>query len=307
MEKFLVIGHGQIGRQLTADLAAAGHEALVLHRSARPDQSGRIAGDAADAALLQRVAPGCRAIFACLHAPYRPDAWRKHLVPREQTILNVAAHLGIPVIFPESVYAFGRRASDLVEGADLNPCTPLGDVRAELLTQRREHVASAISVVASDLVGPTATTKGSIPSATVIASALRGQTCWVLGDAKTLHSMTYIPDLTAAMVHSALNASELAPDGYAVLNSPTGKAITLEQLATFVTPHRIPKLRTIPNSALRITGLVSPTTRAIHAQLYLWQNPTILRAGKLETMMGLRPTAWSQRSLLPQECYSLRR
>jgi len=93
------------------------------------------------------------------------------LPDREQAVMDVTAEYGVPVVFPESAYAFGTAAQDLDDGPDdgpdggtaeravtgeVEPASPLGEIRARLLAARAAHPARTLSVVAADLIGPTA-------------------------------------------------------------------------------------------------------------------------------------------------------
>ncbi|MCL6424196.1 NAD-dependent epimerase/dehydratase family protein [Brachybacterium sp. JHP9] len=289
----LIIGAGQIGQSLVAELHSRGHETVVLRRSADPVLgTSTVAGDAADRQLLTELARGASAIFHTAHAAYDPRSWRRELPHRERAVMDAAAEAGIPVVFPESVYAFGRGAENLHEGDPVQPCSPLGEVRAELLDARRAHGARTLSIVASDLLGPTATAKGSIPRATVVDPVSSGRSAWVLGDPDTPHAMTWIPDLAHAMAESAARAEQLTTSGDAVLLAPTPPAISLRALAQFVDESESPRVRRIPDWALVPLFPFSPTTRSLHRQLYLWERPVRLHPGALTTVHGLAPTPW---------------
>lgn len=294
--RILVTGAGQIARGLVDELTSRGDEAIVLRRASDPVPGARTtSGDAADRALLGELARDADAIVHTVHAAYDPVSWRRELPHREQAVMDVAAELGIPVIFPESVYAFGRGAEDLREGAPVDPCSPLGRVRAELLEARARHAARTISVVAADLLGPTATAKGSVPRSTVIDPVRAGRTAWVLGDPDAPHSITWIPDLARAMLAAVERSASLAPDGDAVLHAPTPPAISLRQLARAVAAasgSSEPAVRSIPVWAMLALAPFSSATRSLRRQLYLWDRPAVLREGRLTTELGLRPTHW---------------
>src|SRR5699024_1937441 len=160
---FLITGAGQIGTQLVRDLTDAGHTATVLRRSSTPVPAARThSGDAADPALLRAAADGATAIFHCIHSSYDHRAWLRDLPHRETAVMDAAAARGIPVVFPESVYAFGEGARSLAETSAPAPASPLGQVRARLLAARAAHPARTLSVVAADLIGPTAEAQSSV-------------------------------------------------------------------------------------------------------------------------------------------------
>ncbi|MGX5692739.1 NAD-dependent epimerase/dehydratase family protein [Dermacoccus abyssi] len=279
-----ITGAGQVARGLINELTRT-DEAVVLRRSNEPIPTARVTpGDAADRASLRALAAHSDAIFHCVHASYDPRAWRRELPEREQAVMDVAYELGKPVVFPESVYAFGRSAESLFEGAPLDPCSPLGEVRAEMLSARRAHPATTISIVAGDLIGPTATIKGSVPKATIIDPIVAGRTAWVLGDPDAPHSMTRIPDLARAMLTASSRADALAPGGDAVLHAPTPPAVSQRRFAQQQADElrlASTRVRAIPNWALLPLVPFSPTTRSLRRQMYLWDYPMVLHPGVL--------------------------
>lgn len=291
--RYLITGAGQIGTQLARDLTKAGHDVRILRRQNSEIAGARlIVGDAGDRRTVRSASSGVDAVFHCIHADYSAAAWRHELPHREAAVMDVAAELDIPVVFPESVYAFGRGAQGLTESAPLTPASPLGHVRAELLTARGTHQARTISVVASDLFGPTSTTKGSVMLATVVGPASRGDRVWVLGDPDAPHAVTYLPDLTRAMIASV----PLAKRGGTILTAPTGPARSQRQMAADVAdtvgrPGPV-RVKGIPSAAFALCAPFSPTTRELYRQRYLWQAPSELRPGRLTTELNLEPTPW---------------
>lgn len=292
---YVVTGSGQIGTQLAHDLIDAGHGVTVIQRTARPIEGAEcVVADAEDLAVLRAATERADAVFHCIHAAYDPKSWRASLPQREQAVMNVAAERGIPVVFPESVYAFGAAARDLAEDAPIAPCSPLGQVRAELLAARRAHPATTISVVASDLIGPTASPKTSVAVATVIGPVAKGRPAWVLANPELPHSLTYIPDLTRAMICAAGHAEQLAPDGDRIVVAPGLPAQSLRQLAGRVAGERRARVVRVPRVVLTIGGIFNPMVRAMAGQSYLWYSPCVLREGVLATAYGLTATPWDQ-------------
>lgn len=292
--RYLITGAGQIGTQLVRDLVADGHEAIVLRRRSETVSGATvIAGDAGDRDALRSAAAGAAAIFHCIHAPYSAKAWRRELPHRELAVMDVAAELGIPVVFPESVYAFGLGARELDENAVPAPVSPLGRVRAELLAARAAHPARTASVIASDLVGPTAAPKASVIRSTIISPASRGRQVWVMGDPDAPHAVTYIPDLTRAMIAAA----SLARRGGITLNAPTDTARSQRQLAEAVTRaagYDAADVHRIPAAAFALCAPFSPTTRELFRQRYLWAAPSTIRPGRLTTELGIRAAGWDE-------------
>ena len=295
----LVIGEGQIGRAVIDRALADGDSVTVLRRSPREPSPGirRVTGDLLDPHVLAEALEGAEAIHASFHAIYDARVWRRELPPREKAVLDAAAERGLPVVFPESMYAFQGGASDLVEGAEPSPRDAKGEVRVELLAQRRAHPARTVSVVASDLVGPTAVGTGAaVASAMIIERIVAGSRPIIFGDPTAPHTLTHIPDLAAAMLHAARHAERLTGGaGDVVLHAPSAPARPQTALLAevFALTGRKPRRPwQIPQVALRALAGVNTFARELAGISGLWYRPSVLRPGILTLEEGLEPTSW---------------
>lgn len=295
----LLTGAGQIGSALIPVLQAAGDRVTVLRRHG-PDlpATRTLRGDAGDRDLLRQLAATDppQVVLHTVHAAYDHRTWRAELPARETAVMDLAGELGIPVVFPESVYAWGHAAQDLVEGTAPDPCSPLGAVRAELLAARAGHPATTLSIVAADLIGPTATAAGSVATALVVGPVARGRRAWFPGDPDVPHALTHLPDLAASMRHAAAHATRLAPGGQAVLHAPTPTSRSLRDLADAVArargDDRPPRVTSLPTWPLAVAGMAAASVRELHRMRYLWTAPSHLRPGALTQQEGLAPTPW---------------
>jgi nucleoside-diphosphate-sugar epimerase len=297
--RFLITGAGQIGTQLARDLLADGHDVTVLRRGTDVEPGARLVrGDAGDPATLRTALTGedgasADAILHCIHSSYDASAWRRDLPQRERAVMDAAADADIPVVFPESVYAFGEGAADLHEGAPLTPASPLGEVRAQLLRARAAHRATTLSVVAADLLGPTAVPETSVFLQLVLQPAAKGKRAWVLGDPSVPRTLTSIPDMTSAMAFAAQHADALAPHGDAILMAPSPEPLSQRELAerTAALVGQRPHGATgIPAPLLRAIGLFSPTFKELGHQQYLWRRRAVIHPGTLTRDFGLQPS-----------------
>jgi len=303
--KYLITGAGQIGTELVSQLANAGHDVVVLRRGGGDVPAAMVVrGDAGIPDHVRSAADGATAIFHCVHAAYSAKAWRGALFGPERAAMDVAAELGIPVVFPESVYPFGAAVTSLGEDTPIAPASPLGEIRAELLAARAAHPAATASVVASDLVGPTVRPFASFIESLVIAPVVRGRRAWVMGNPDAPHAATYVPDLVRGMIAAA----ELARPGGTLLMAPTAPARSQRQMANDVVrlladavpgtapdaePRRA-RVSSIPRALFALAGLAHPMARELHHQGYLWARPNVLRPGRLTTELGIAATPWDR-------------
>lgn len=294
----LVIGEGQIGRAVIDCALADGDTVTVLRRTSAPQEPGlrRVTGDLLDPGALERALTGADAIHACFHAPYDARIWARELPPRELAVLEAAAAADIPVLFPESMYAFQGGSIDLAEGALPSPRDAKGEVREQLLAQRRAHRARTLSLIAADLWGPTTVGTGAAVVTTMLIERIAaGQRPIVVGDPGAPHSLTFVPDLAAAMLHAARRAGRLAPEGDSVLHAPSAPARSQAELITAAgsllgrQPHRA---LIVPQLAVRALAPLSTLARELHGIAGLWYRPCVLRPGRLSAAEGLEPTSW---------------
>lgn len=303
---YVVTGAGQIGTQLAHDLLREGHRVTVIRRGEPTPAEGAevLRGDAGDPGLVTRAVRGeavggepAAAIFHCIHTAYDVKSWRRDLPHREASVMDVAAATGIPVVFPESVYAFGTGARRLTERTAVAPVSPLGEMRVELLAARAAHRATTLSVVAADLLGPTASAATSVFLQLVLNPSSRGKTAWVMGDPDVPRSVTYIPDLTRAMITAAQRVEELTEERDAVLLAPSTSPLTQREMAESAASaaHRgKAKVRRLPWAAFTAVGPFNAQFKELGRQRYLWDSPAVVEPGVLTTSFGLQPTPWER-------------
>ena len=306
---YLVIGEGQIGREIVSAALGRGDTVTLFRRSsvagaesyarygAGAESITRITGDVLDVDAVSDAAAGADAILACFHTDYDSRAWRRDLPGRERSVLDAAARADTPIVFPESMYGFVGGAQDLREGAEFSPREDKGRIRKELIEARRAHPARTVSVVASDLIGPTGMTGGAaVACATVLQPLAAGSRPFIPGDPNVPHSLTFTPDLARAMLVAADHADALSTDGRdGVVHAPTDTARTFAELvdvATDALGTKRYRMIAIPRMILRGAGLVDRTMRELSALSDLWYRPCSLAPGILTTEYGLEPTGW---------------
>lgn len=316
----LLIGEGQIGQSIVEAALRRGDHVTILRRTvidpvtdnqrhgANAHLIHRIAGDATDPEVLTRAVAGAPeagpvdTIQACFHAAYDSREWRRTLPVAERAVLDIAARQGIPVAFPESMYGYVGHADSLREGADFAPVDEKGRIRVELITARRAHEARTVSVIASDLIGPTTVgTFGAVATAMVVEPLVAGRRAFIPGSTRAPHSLTHVPDLAEAMLFAAEHADELA--GHfgtdAVVHAPSAPAQSLTELAAVTMaelghPGTAPKVTSIPHAVLAAAGLFERTMREIAALKPLWYGACRLEPGVLTDVHALRATGLAE-------------
>lgn len=287
----LVTGAGPVGWNVAEQLAERGHRVRVLTRSGSgPDhpQIERRRVDVSDAAALATAVEDAAAIYHCTHgSAYSAKAWRAELPSTEKVVLEAAGRIGAVVVFPESLYSFGKVDEPMAENTPRSASTGKLGIRAELLRARENSATPTISVAASDFFGPHV--RGAHAGERMVPTILDGKTMRVVGSLDQPHSFTYVPDLAAAMVAAAADREVWN----SFLFAPTAPAVTQrEMIAAFAAAARvpIPKCSAIPAWALDAVGLVHGDTRELAETAYQFTRPFVMDSSNSERLLGLAPT-----------------
>ncbi|QBJ96481.1 NAD-dependent epimerase/dehydratase family protein [Rhodococcus sp. ABRD24] len=291
----VVTGAGPVGWTVTEQLAAAGHNVRVLTRSGSGPDHPRINRrrvDVSDPAALANALDGAAAVFHCIHgSKYDAATWERELPTAEQTVLAAAQQIGAVVVFPESLYSYGRPDGPMTEDNPRTATTGKLGVRARLLAARAAHPTPTVSVVASDFFGPHV--RHAHAGERMVPAVLNGKTIRVMGRADVAHSFTYVPDLAAAMITAAHHPALWNT----VLHAPTTPAMTQRQLVeAFAQAARVPapKVGTLPGWLLRTVGSVHRPTRELAETLYQFEAPFVMDSRRSENLLRLAPTPLEQ-------------
>lgn len=286
-ERHVVIGAGPVGSAVAEQLADQGHSVRILTRTGngptRPEIERRSVDIETDD--LSTHFDGAAAIYHCAHAAYATKVWRRTLPAMDRRVLDAAA--GTVVVFPESLYAYGRVDGPIHEDAPRQATHRKLGVRSELLAAREAHPNPTVSVAASDFYGPRVT--NAHMGDRVIARILERKAIRVIASADLPHSFTYVPDLAAAMITAAASA----PLWNSVLHAPTAPAVSQRtMIEAFSTAAGLPapKVTAIPASVMKVLSVVPGAARELADTLYQFRLPFVLDSDRSAQALGLHPT-----------------
>lgn len=287
----VVTGAGPVGWTVAQQLADAGHDVRVLTRSGSGPGHPRIERrrvDVSDPAALAPALDGATAVFHCIHgSAYDARAWERELPGAEQVVMDAAQRVGAVVVFPESLYSYGRPDGPMTEDGPRTATTGKLGVRTRLLAARAAHPVPTVSVVASDFLGPRV--RGAHAGERMVPAVLNGKTIRVVGRADTVHSFTYVPDLAAAMIAAAHDRRVWN----SVLHAPTAPAVTQRELVAALAAAAgvpSPRVGTLPGWLLRGVGSVHRPTRELAETLYQFEAPFVIDSSRTEQLLDLSPT-----------------
>lgn len=287
----VVIGAGPVGTTVALQLADSGRPVRLLTRSGSGPEHPlieRLRGDAGDAAVLSAVFAGAGAVFDCMHASaYDVQVWRRELPRGERAVLEAAGRCGAVVVFPESLYAYGRVSEPMTEKSPRAARGGKPGVRVDLLAARAASPTATVSVAASDFYGPHV--RNAHAGERMVPTVLAGRTMRVVGDPDAPHSWTYVPDLAAAMIRAADDQTLWN----SFLHAPTTAPISqrrLVQLYADAAGVPAPKVASIPVWMLRGIGRIHRGTRELAEMGFQFEGPFVLDSTASEALLGLAPT-----------------
>ncbi|MCL2543342.1 MAG: NAD-dependent epimerase/dehydratase family protein [Nocardioidaceae bacterium] len=291
MSVHVVTGAGPVGTTVALQLAEAGEHVRVLTRSGSGPEHPLVERRRVDVSRSDRLGAalaGAVTVHHCIHASaYAAAAWRAELPAAERTVLEAAGRVGAVVVFPESLYSYGRVTGPMTEETPRDADFGKPAIRAELLGARAASPTPTVSVAASDFFGPHV--RGAHGGERLIPTVLAGRTMRVLGSADQPHSWTYVPDLAAAMIRAA--ATPALHDTF--LLAPTAPPLTQRELVAAVAKAGgvpVPKVGVIPAGLLRAIGTVHGATREIAEMSYQFTAAFVLDSSRSERLLGLAPT-----------------
>ncbi|WP_432789035.1 NAD-dependent epimerase/dehydratase family protein [Brevibacterium sp. K11IcPPYGO002] len=329
MKTALVIGNGQIGSEIAAQLIASGTDVRIATRSGGGPSSTsagatnttalsetsstagtttvitptHLKADASDRAQLAEAAAGVDAIFACAHAAYDSRKWEQVLPRLDAAVLDTAAELDIPVVFPESVYAFAGLDSPITEDSPFAPVDDKGRIRQRLIEARETHPATCASVIAGDLLGRTAEKWSSVVRMCITDPIGQGRRVYVPARTDVPHGITVIADHAAAMIQAAEDLKDV-PAGTHQLRIAPASNPTLAEIADFTADalgqkHKRPT--TVPRWATRAAGVIERSFYELNALAPIWYEPCVISSSELAEKVGTTDWREGVRQMLDAE------
>jgi nucleoside-diphosphate-sugar epimerase len=293
-ELHVVFGSGPVGLAVIGTLLDQGKRVRVASRSGGrrglPAAVEVQAADATEAADTRRVCAGASHVYNCTNAPDY-HRWPQQFPPLQQGVLAGAAAAGAKLIVMENLYMYGPHG-----GVPLTEAMPLRGhgsrsttrriMTEELFAAHRSGQVRAVSVRASDLLGPHVTE--SLVGERFFGPFLAGQNVQVFADPDLPHSVSFIGDVGRAMVTVGARDEALGRAWHA----PNAPAVTLRKFAQLVGEETsiAPRLSAVPRPMTRallpVLGLVNPPMRGLVENLYMFYEPYIVDHGAYAAAFG---------------------
>jgi nucleoside-diphosphate-sugar epimerase len=284
-QRHVVLGAGPVGRAIAAELVAAGQRPTVVTRSGTevPGAEARRA-DVTDPAALRRALDGADVVYQCAQPEYH--RWAEEFPALQAGIVDAVAACGALLVVVENLYGYGDVRGPLTDNLPLRATTKKGAVRARMSLDLVEaHQAGRIRMVAaraSDFFGPHV--GGSAFGERFVSQVRAGKKVDLLGDPDALHTITYVPDLAAAMVRLA-NEPDSWGRAWHVPNAPAVSQRELVDLAARAAGTS-PGVRRVAKWQLRALGVFVAPMREMVEMAYEFEHDFVVDASEYIARFG---------------------
>jgi nucleoside-diphosphate-sugar epimerase len=287
--KHVIFGFGPVGRTLATRLVAAGESVRIVTRKrhtipgAEPWKT-----DAAIADNARKAAKDAEVIYNCTNVDY--TKWPELLPPLYQSILQAAISNQAKYVYMDNLYMYGPVTGPMTEALPNAATGPKGALRGQLandvLKAHQSGKVCAVILRASHFYGPFV--ENAVLSLSALKAIQSGKSVPVLGNPNLPHSLTYMPDVAAAL---EIAGRDPRADGQ-IWHIPSAPAVSIRQtIEEFAAAIGKPtKLMVATRPLVTIFGLFSPLMRSLKETLYQWESPYILDSQKFQTTFDLHPT-----------------
>ncbi|TPW31757.1 NAD-dependent epimerase/dehydratase family protein [Martelella alba] len=292
----LVLGAGGgIGGAVAKVLAARGFKVRALSRRAAEMRVARpeydwVSGDAMNGADVRRAAEDATLIFHGVNPPGYQN-WETLAVPMLDNTIAAARASGALILFPGTVYNFGReQLPEPAEDAVQTATTKKGRIRITMENRLRDAAAAGTQVIivrAGDYFGPEVANSWFsylVKSGRPVRSVTR------IGRKGVGHQWAYLPDVAETMMQLVERRSELQAfsvfhfegtwdaDGERMIET-IGRVAGRDNLAVKSFPWWM-----VPFAAPFVTVM-----REVQEVSYLWREPLHMRNDRLVAVLGAEP------------------
>jgi nucleoside-diphosphate-sugar epimerase len=286
----LILGAtGGIGYAVTRQLLAQNQPVTILVRSrekaqrlfAKAANLEIVEGDVQDEALLNQISADKQFIFHGINYPY--DQWFGNIDTATRKVIEAASQNGATILYPGSVYNFGKTTEPIREDSQPNPCSRKGQLRVELEEMMAEAVQAGkcrvLVVRLPDFWGPNVVNHGIEP---IFLGALKNEVLPFPANADVLHQFAFTFD-AADIIVRLMGRKQQQP--YEVYNYGgefigTGR----EFLAQVAQVAEVPlEVSILSRELVGQLAAVNPIMREVEEMLYLFEMPVILDNAKVRS------------------------
>jgi nucleoside-diphosphate-sugar epimerase len=271
----VVLGAGPVGRAIVARLVERGIAPTIVTRSGTAVAGAipRRADVTVPGALTHAIA-GADVVYQCAQPAYH--RWQEEFPALQAAVVDAVADSGSLLVVVENLYGYGPVDTALTERLPLQATTKKGAVRARMhLDLVEAHRAGRIRMVvarASDFFGPHV--DGSAFGERFVSQVIVGKKVDILGDPDARHSVTFVPDLAAAMVR-LVDEPDAWGRAWHVPNAPAVTQRELVEIAARAAGTQ-PTVRRVARWQLRALGMFSAPMREMVEMAYEFEHDFVV-------------------------------
>ncbi|CAN5231184.1 NAD-dependent epimerase/dehydratase family protein [soil metagenome] len=236
---------------------------------------------------------GSTVIYLCAGLIYDKDIWKQQWPVVMQNAINVAKETNARLIFFDNVYMYGLVHGVMTESTPYNPCSAKGEIRADIATKLMDEAKagniSASIARAADFYGTD--NKNSFFDMMVLDKYAKKQKAQWIGDPKTLHSFSYIPDMGKGMYLLGQNRGS----DNQIWHMPTAPALTGKQFIEMAAGvYGVePKYMAVNKFMLWSFGLFNKTVMSTVEMYYQYNHDYIFDSSKFEKEFNYKPADYA--------------
>lgn len=293
-ETHLVVGAGEVGSALAAQLADAGKQVILVSRSGKGPEHPLIKKVAADASSLQQLlvaAPKAVAIYNCVNPP-RYDKWATQWPPLAKAFTDYALATDAVLVTCSNLYGYGPTTKTLTEDLPLSGTWINSKVRAQMWLDAKklndDGLIRATEVRGSDYVAPGMQSRF---GDRVVPAVKAGKAVQLLGGTDHLHTFTAPADVATLMRTIALDKRAWGKAWHVPSNAPKTQREVVKDIAKELGINDV-KVGSVPNAILRMMGLFNPVIKELNNGSYMFNSPFVMDDSAARKTFGLEPTPW---------------
>jgi nucleoside-diphosphate-sugar epimerase len=289
-----IFGAGQVGLRLAHELLDRGFRVRLVRRgpagAPRPNLVW-MSGDVTDQQFADEAARGAAVVYNCVNPPDY-GRWHGVLEPLARAVRGAATRAGARLVVLDCLYMVGiPEHSPFDEDTPMRPCSDKGELRAmlveELFAAHRRGEVEVTTGRASDYFGPD-TPLSVLFNPRSLARLRAGKPVEVFGDPNMPHGYSFTPDVARGLVELGLRDEAIGKAYHLPLAwAGSTRELVSRAGALLGLPGRV---RPVPNWALTLVGLASPTARAIREMVYQWEHPYVIDDRRFRTTFGVEAT-----------------
>ncbi|MGI4021427.1 MAG: NAD-dependent epimerase/dehydratase family protein [Janthinobacterium lividum] len=231
-------------------------------------------------------------IYLCAGLQYDKKIWAAQWPVIMQNVIRAAKQANARLIFFDNVYMYGLVEGKMTEETPYHPSSVKGEIRAKVATTLMDEVKAG-NIQASILRGADfygAESMNSFFDSSVLAKFAKKQRAQWLGNPKTLHAFTYVPDAGRALFLLGQNPQS----DNQIWHAPTAPALTGKQFIELAAKvfQAQPRYSTINKLMLRLAGIFNGLIGGTVEMFYQYDHDYVFDSSKFEQYFKVKPTPY---------------